>query len=228
PHFHPTFCVLFCFVSDGRSVLETRSQHPTQPMERRPEMGRPSAGSYWLSLAMSAAVLLFLLWLIRLDWLVIGFWFGDTVVEGMMRWIRWREWKEARGNLFWYSLTTLSGALVVPLYLSISRQHSMLITWIAAHIYFVWSPDLTAHTGFVGSSTSSRLSMAADFLIACPGDILSPSSRPSDIPERIFGHLGRHEDRMLDDTDGELTTFPARRDARNLARFERVRTPNRT
>jgi hypothetical protein len=84
-----------------------------------------------------------------LDWLGIGFWFGDTMVEGMMRWIRWREWKEARGNLFWYSLTTLSGALVVPLYLSISCWHSMLITWIAAHIYFVWSPDLTAHTGFV-------------------------------------------------------------------------------
>jgi hypothetical protein len=50
-------------------------------------MGGPSAGWYWLSLAMSAAVLMFLLWLIQLDWLGTGFWFDDMVVERMMRWI---------------------------------------------------------------------------------------------------------------------------------------------
>ncbi|KAJ7750011.1 hypothetical protein B0H14DRAFT_3603334 [Mycena olivaceomarginata] len=34
----------------------------------------------------------------------------------------------------------------------------MLITWIAAHIYFVWSPDLTAHTGFVVCVVGRRIS----------------------------------------------------------------------
>ncbi|KAJ7797357.1 hypothetical protein B0H14DRAFT_2911922, partial [Mycena olivaceomarginata] len=71
-------------------------------MERRPEMGRPSAGAYWLSPAMPVAVLMFLLWLIRLEWFGIGFWFGDTVVERMTRGIRWREWKETHGKLFWF------------------------------------------------------------------------------------------------------------------------------
>ncbi|KAJ7330820.1 hypothetical protein DFH08DRAFT_940145 [Mycena albidolilacea] len=127
-------------------------------MECRPEMGRPSAGAYWLPPAMPVAVLLLLLWLIglwfiRLDWFGIGlwfwFWFGDTVVERMTRGIRWREWKETHGKLFWFSHTTLSGALVALPHLLSSRRHSMLIAWIAAHIYFVWSPDLTAHFGLV-------------------------------------------------------------------------------
>ncbi|KAJ7318778.1 hypothetical protein DFH08DRAFT_819666 [Mycena albidolilacea] len=107
---------------------------------------------------MSVAVLLFLLrliglWLIQLDWVGIGlgfwFWFSDAMVERMMRWIRWREWKETGGKLFWFSHTTLSSMLVVPPHLLLSRQHSTLIDWIAAHIYFVWSPNLTTHIGLV-------------------------------------------------------------------------------
>jgi hypothetical protein len=73
----------------------------------------------------------------------------DTVMERMMRWIQWREWKEMQGKLFWFSIATLSSVLVAPPYLLLSRRHLMLITWIAAHIYFVWSSDLTVHTGLV-------------------------------------------------------------------------------
>ncbi|KAJ7751726.1 hypothetical protein B0H14DRAFT_2635945 [Mycena olivaceomarginata] len=58
------------------------------------------------------------------------------------------------GKLFWFSHTTLSGALVAPPHLLSSRRHSTLIAWIAAHIYFVWSPDLAAHFGLVDPNFS--------------------------------------------------------------------------
>ncbi|KAJ7693512.1 hypothetical protein B0H14DRAFT_3045129, partial [Mycena olivaceomarginata] len=72
-------------------------------MECRPEMGRPSAGAYWLSLAMSAAVLMFLLRLIWLD--LVGNRFSGSVtrwVERMTRGIQWREWKENSRETIWF------------------------------------------------------------------------------------------------------------------------------
>jgi hypothetical protein len=91
---------------------------------------------------MSAAVLLFLLRLIRLEWLEIGFWFGDTVVEGMMRWIRRRGWKECRIKTILIVFTTLGGALVALLNLLLLCRHSASLDWIAACVYFAWSPEL--------------------------------------------------------------------------------------
>ncbi|KAJ7801830.1 hypothetical protein B0H14DRAFT_2894376 [Mycena olivaceomarginata] len=85
---------------------------------------RPSIGASWLLLAMPVTVLLF--WLrIWSDWLRIG--------------IIWRN----RFKNILYAFTTLGGALVVLLQLYISRRRSMSITWIAACVYFAWSPDLT-------------------------------------------------------------------------------------
>ncbi|KAJ7670993.1 hypothetical protein B0H14DRAFT_3691044 [Mycena olivaceomarginata] len=122
-------------------------------MERHLNKERPSIGASWLLLAMPVTVLLF--WLrIWSDWLRIGIiWFGIgfgawvwsevAVVERLISWIRRRGRKENRFKNILYAFTTLGGALVVLLQLYISHRLSMSITWIAACVYFAWSPDLT-------------------------------------------------------------------------------------
>ncbi|KAJ7321221.1 hypothetical protein DFH08DRAFT_383451 [Mycena albidolilacea] len=122
-------------------------------MECRPEMGRPSAGAYWLSPAMLVAVLKFVLrliglWSIWMVWVGMGlwfwprFWFDDAVIEGVVGWIRRRGRKECHIKTILIVFATLGGALVTLLNLLLSCRHSASLNWIAAYIYFVWSPEL--------------------------------------------------------------------------------------
>ncbi|KAJ7789625.1 hypothetical protein B0H14DRAFT_2627056 [Mycena olivaceomarginata] len=77
------------------------------------------------------------------DWFWGLVWSEVAVVERLISWIRRRGRKENRFKNILYAFTTLGGALVMLLQLYISRRLSMSITWIAACVYFAWSPDLT-------------------------------------------------------------------------------------
>ena len=66
------------------------------------------------------------------------------MVEEVGGWIQQRAQWEIRWKVlcFWFLFNMLSSALVVPQWFSKS------ISWIAAHIYFAWSPEL-ARIGLV-------------------------------------------------------------------------------
>jgi hypothetical protein len=106
-------------------------------MDRRtPSMARPAAGAYWFTLARLTVLqqVLALLWFIGI-WI----WLDDVLVECIRR----RSRKESQWRWIWNVYDTLGGALVAPPYhhLSFSRTPIALIAWIAACIYFLWSPE---------------------------------------------------------------------------------------
>ncbi|KAF8166882.1 hypothetical protein K438DRAFT_2024981 [Mycena galopus ATCC 62051] len=131
-------------------------------MEHHPNTERPCGGSYWLLLAMPVTVLWFWLW-IWLVWILDGpmvrigvivwcwFWLEVMLVGRSIGWIRWRGWKKKRWKDILVYIITLGGALVAlshlfhqTPYLSAVMAHwssSTPLNWIAAHIYFVWSPE---------------------------------------------------------------------------------------
>ncbi|KAJ6532448.1 hypothetical protein B0H19DRAFT_1241846 [Mycena capillaripes] len=121
-------------------------------MDRRaPYMGRPAAGTSWVSLARSATGP----WLFggrillgTIVWLWVGFGFGrwiwldNAMVEEIRLMKTWRRW-------FQQQLRNIFGGVLVapPQHFFYSRaltiHHSMLIVWIATCVYFTWSPELT-------------------------------------------------------------------------------------
>ncbi|KAJ7312566.1 hypothetical protein DFH08DRAFT_822006 [Mycena albidolilacea] len=123
-------------------------------MDRRaPYTARPAAGASWFLLARLAVLLqglLALFWFLGwfsldgMDWILAGFGFG---LDMLVWWIQKRCWKENQWRRFEGLHNTLGGAMAMPHYhqyfiRALTHRHSTLITWIAAHIYFVWSPEL--------------------------------------------------------------------------------------
>ena len=127
---------------DWLDRLGSQSQHPAQLMEHHPNTERPCAGSYWLLLAMPVTVLL-------LFWLFGWFWLEVVLVKIF---IGWRGRKENHWKDILVAFIMLSGTLVMQSQL-FHKTHLSLVDmphwttstsfcWIAAHIYFVWSPEL--------------------------------------------------------------------------------------
>ncbi|KAJ7328002.1 hypothetical protein DFH08DRAFT_331044 [Mycena albidolilacea] len=123
-------------------------------MDRRvPYTARPVAGASWFLLARLAVLLqglLPLLWFLGwfsmdgMNWDLAGFGVGLDV---LVQWIQRSYWKENQWRRFTGLYNTLGGALAAPHYhqhfiQALTHRHSTLITWIAACVYFAWSPDL--------------------------------------------------------------------------------------
>jgi hypothetical protein len=129
-------------------------------MEHHPNTERPCGGLYWLLLAMPVTVLLWF-WLLGLFWFRVGIWIwlwlGRTMMEGVGGW-RQRGRKKNQLKKILIGIITLGGTLVAlphiyhqKHYLLVAMPHrtySTSLNWIAAHIYFVWSPELM-HIGLV-------------------------------------------------------------------------------
>jgi hypothetical protein len=123
-------------------------------MDRRvPYTARPAAGASWFLLARLVVLLqglLALFWFLGwfsldgMDWDLAGFGFELDVLGW---WIQTRYWRENQWRRFEGLYNTLGGALAMPHYhqyfiQALAHWHSMSIIWIAACIYFAWSPDL--------------------------------------------------------------------------------------
>ncbi|KAJ7301555.1 hypothetical protein DFH08DRAFT_827429 [Mycena albidolilacea] len=142
-------------------------------MDRRaPYTARPAAGASWFLLARLAVLLqglLALFWFLGwfsldgMDWILAGFGFG---LDMLVWWIQKKCWKENQWRRFEGFRNTLGGTLAVPHYhqyfiRALTHRHSTLITWIAACVYFAWSPDLV-RIGFLvilGSAAPDSASM---------------------------------------------------------------------
>lgn len=118
---------------------------------------RPSTGSIWIT--MFTAISVFLVWIV---WILngrfgigvgVGIRFWVWLVERFIRWTRWRGWKKKKRWKDTLALIiTLGSALVAlshvfhrtPYLLAVMPRWSpsSSLDWIAAHIYFVWSPEL--------------------------------------------------------------------------------------
>jgi hypothetical protein len=90
---------------------------------------------------------LFLGWfsLDGMDWVLAGFGFGLDV---LVWWIQRRYWKENQWRRLKGLYNTLGGTLDMPHYhqyfiQALVHRPSTSIIWIAACVYFAWSPDLT-------------------------------------------------------------------------------------
>lgn len=68
-------------------------------------------------------------------------------LNGLLWWIQKRSWKENQRRRFEGLYNALGGALVAPYYhqyfiRALAHWPSKFIIWIAACVYFAWSPDL--------------------------------------------------------------------------------------
>jgi hypothetical protein len=132
-----------------------------------PYTARPAAGASWFSLARLVVPFQGLVPLFSflgrfsldgMDWVLAGIGIGIGIwiwiwLDVLVWWIQRRCWKENQWRRFAGLHNTLSGALAAPHYhqylnRALTHRHSMLITWIAACVYFAWSPDL-ARTGLL-------------------------------------------------------------------------------
>ncbi|KAJ7841528.1 hypothetical protein B0H13DRAFT_1910264 [Mycena leptocephala] len=131
-----------------RRTFKTRPQYPVRLMERPLNKERPSAGSSWLLLAMPVTVLLFWLWI----GVESRFWFWFWLEVMLVKSIGWRGRKENYWKDIVIAFITLGSSLVARPQL-FHQTHLLLVDmphwatstsfcWIAAHIYFVWSPEL--------------------------------------------------------------------------------------
>ncbi|KAJ7799893.1 hypothetical protein B0H14DRAFT_2616689 [Mycena olivaceomarginata] len=116
-------------------------------------MARPAAGASWFLLARLAVLLQGLLALFSflgwfsldgMDWDLAGFGFELDVLGW---WIQMRYWKENQWRRFEGLYNTLGGVLAAPHYhqyfiRALAHRHSTSIIWIAACVYFAWSPNL--------------------------------------------------------------------------------------
>ncbi|KAJ7082138.1 hypothetical protein C8R44DRAFT_753851 [Mycena epipterygia] len=177
---------------------------------------RPSAGSIWITTF--TAILVFLVgivWILEGKFGIgvgVGIWFGLWLVERFTRWIRWRGWRKEK---CWKDILvriTLGSALAAlshvyhrTPYLSAVMPRwspSTSLDWIAAHIYFVWSPELMCIGlvvfvvgGWISAFTHAHRASASpyyscDWARWCGRDFFVPRTERSDCDALISGACG--------------------------------------